>query len=205
MLAGSYVSDSVLEKLIETPFVLTDENLVEVLSTNSPINENLGEALQESSYEVSGSTLDNLTSTEEIDGNGNLISLESDMSILLEDIDALQQIKNSYLDEAITYYLAEDNVDSAFVALISYDSNLLAKKESEISLIVRNFEQAQQSILEVLENSDEDVDFKNLYSLLTNVYSEGRNLLELTEEEQATLREFGNKYTPSGVKALIIS
>lgn len=204
MLAGSYVSDSVLEKLIETPFVLTDENLVEVLSTNSPINENLGEALQESSYEVSGSTLDNLTSTEEIDGNGNLISLESDMSILLEDIDALQQIKNSYLDEAITYYLAEDNVDSAFVALISYDSNLLAKKESEISLIVRNFEQAQQSILEVLENSDEDVDFKNLYSLLTNVYSEGRNLLELTEEEQATLREFGNKYTPSGVKALNI-
>ena len=201
---GSYLSEEVLTTLVETPYVLNTYLLLDVLNENSPITQDVGNSLEISTYEVPTIIVEELTDTISLDEDGNQISVESPLQLLLDDIDALESVKYSALDEAIKFYLNENKVDSALFAAETNKTNYTSKKKNEIYFTNADYLSAQNSLEFIDVISEEDQDYLSLYSTLIEIYSDDRTIQEIDSVEETEIRNIGGKYTPAGVKALNI-
>lgn len=94
----------------------------------------------------------------------------------------------------------ENKMDSALIVLDEEESEWAKQKKIEIQYLTGNFEDAGATLLS-LSNNPDNTDFIGLYSLLVNVASENRSILDLTSDETETLTALAGKQSSSGVAA----
>lgn len=203
MKVGSYLSEGVLSTLVSTSDILTTPSLLDVLSENSPINVEVAAMLELSNYDVPAPVIESLADTISVNGDGEIIPIESDLAILMEEIELLESERSKYLEEAIETYLIENEPDSALVAASGENSRSL-KWQTEIYFTIGDYNAATTTLDNIIIESEEDADFIKLYSIIIGIHSDNRTMREINADEELILRLIGGKYTTSGVKALNI-
>lgn len=119
-----------------------------------------------------------------------------------EDLAYLQEEKEMLLEDLVNVYVQEGNAEAAIAVLENEDDVSWAKQRIvEVHTTARNYEQAKEALPAVSTGDVAGADFTALYSVLLAMYSDGRNILTLKEEEIKSLQNVAGKQSLSGVAA----
>lgn len=119
-----------------------------------------------------------------------------------DDLFYLQEEKEKLLEDLVNMYVREGNTEAAVFVLENENEIGWAKQRIvEVYTAIGSYAAAQEALSAVSTADVVGADFTNLYTLLLAMYSEGRNLLTLTDDEIKNLQNMAGKQSPSGVAA----
>ena len=197
---GPYLSDDVLEKLIQTPTELSIQELIDVLSDNSPLSDIVSVILESAEF-ADSSILNQLTTTILDTGEGIEAFKISPMQQLIYDIDFLENEKDILLENATDIYLLESKIDSAIILLVNVKANWA--KQKLIGLYLNSEEYISASmVLDSMITSDPEINsYKEYIHTIINIKSDGRDFSEIFTDEESTFRNLNSKQSSIGIAA----
>ncbi|MEZ5013660.1 MAG: T9SS type A sorting domain-containing protein [Chitinophagales bacterium] len=194
-----YLSDQVLQSLIEMPNNLTTLDLLTVLGENSPLSQSVSETL---SYQgiTSDAIVNELAGVTDITDNLNGINI-SPMQELLIDLKYLHDERAGMIKNAVYLYLMENKPDSA-IFILSLESEDWAKQMlADIYFDFGDYDSAL-SVLTRFNSIDSNfILYKDLMSTLISIKNDSRNYSDMNGEEEALLRAINTKQYAAGIAA----
>ena len=196
---GPYLSDEVLQALIETSEKLTTSDLLNVLSSNAPLSEIVTESLETAGITnelVIAEISEALIMTEE-----GPVTIYSPMQELLIEINYLENEKSMLIQKAVNTYLISKDTESAIAVLSSESSDWAKQRLITLYFSIEDYESAAASLSNLNSDDPNIVEFSELMSVLLNIKIEGRSYSDLTTEEESSLRKLNSKESTNGITA----
>lgn len=196
---GPYLSNVVLQALIEFPTELTTSELLTILSDNSPLDGSVSEVLENSEI-TNEMVITELTETTlETEAGAKIIY--SPMQELLAEIVFLENERSMYIQKGVNAYLKNKDSESAIFILSSEDSDWAKQKLAGIYFNIEDYEAASTILKSVNSDDPNTLEFKDFITTLIGIKSEGRGYTELSAEEEETMRNLNSKVSTVGIAA----
>ncbi|MES2398089.1 MAG: PKD domain-containing protein [Bacteroidota bacterium] len=183
LISNTPLSDTVLTAFINRPVPLPPPVMRDVLKPNSPVSEKVLPHLQAKIAAMPPPFAESI----------NNYQVESapyrTLTTLLREVAVIENERQLLLNEAVSYYIDNDSVPQA-IALLEQESSLEAKQ----ALVGTYMEQgdyttALQKLNSIPLIADEDIAFKNLYSMYINLALQQKTLWDMDSLQQLMVRE----------------
>ncbi len=186
LIGKSPLSDTVLTMVINRTSPLPPPVLRDVLKPNSPVSEKVYPALQAKLATVPSPFADSIQKYQTISpGCRTLTTINLEIAVA-------ENLRQSVLNEAVNYYVSNDSVPEA-IALLEQETN----KETKQGLVGAYIDQGNYSTALNKLNSipliaDEDIDFKNLYTMYINLAVQQKTLWDMDSTQLQMVRDIAS-------------
>lgn len=196
---GPYLSDTVLEALIETPTELSTSDLLDILDNNSPLNKSVSESLEAAGI-TNELVIAEMTESSVMTEEGP-VTIYSPIQELIAEIEYLENERTMVIQNEVNIFLKNNKLESAISILSNENSEWAKQKLTALYFTIEDFEASTASLDNITSTEPSVNDFKELMTILIDVKSEGRKYSDLSPEEESALRGLNSKESSVGIAA----